>query len=125
MHIMTYILVFFLSIFQLDINNDLEKAVLSALEKGKGKELSKHFNSSVRISINQDNRLTTKFQAELILVDYLNSNKLVDIKRSTLSGDIGKQCLVFNAVSNRKQVRIFMKLVNLKGTDYISEFRID
>lgn len=124
-NIMTYILIFFLSTFPLGLSHDLEKSILSALNRGNGKEISKYFNSSVRISIHADNRLATKFQAELILVDYLNRNKLVDIKKSTPNGDVGKNCVILDAVSNKKKVRIFIKLVNLKGEDYISEFRID
>lgn len=125
MMLMTYILILFTTLFQLDVNNDLENRLFAALEKGNGKELSKHFTSSVRISVNQDSRLTTKFQAELILEDYLNSNKLVNIKKTDVSEELSKQCIVFEAVSNRRKVRIFIKFIHLKGTDYISEFRID
>lgn len=125
MMLMTYILILFTTLFQLDVNNDLENRLFVALEKGNGKELSKHFTSSVRISVNQDSRLTTKFQAELILEDYLNSNKLVNIKKTDVSEELSKQCIVFEAVSNRRKVRIFIKFIHLKGADYISEFRID
>ena len=123
--LMTYILILFTTLFQLEVNKDLENRLLSALEKGNSKELSKHFTSSVRMSVNQDSRLTTKFQAELILEDYFNNNKLVNIKKSDVSEELSKQCIVFEAVSNRRKVRIFIKFVQLKGTDYISEFRID
>lgn len=123
--LMTYILILFTTLFQLEVNKDLENRLLSALEKGNSKELSKHFTSSVRMSVNQDSRLTTKFQAELILEDYFNNNKLVNIKKSDVSEELSKQFIVFEAVSNRRKVRIFIKFVQLKGTDYISEFRID
>ena len=125
MNILAYLLFFSLSVFQIFDTQQIDDSVINALKSNNGKELSKFFNSSVRVSIHREEQVATKFQAELIISDYLNDNRLTDIKKSVVPNEGISNCLFYDAIANKKRVRIMMKIVKLKSSEYISEIRVE
>lgn len=125
MNILVYTLISILSIFNFSDNNEIEKSVLNALKNGNAKELSTFFTSSLKVSIHNEQQIANKSQAELIVSDYFNNNVLIEVKRSEHHNEKTKNCLIYDVKTSKKQVRVFMKIVNLRNKDYISEFRVE
>lgn len=113
------------SLFNVSDSGEIDKSVLTALEKGDAKELSKFFTSSIKISIHKNDQIATKYQSELILDHYFKENKLQDIKKSSLANNSHGNCLIYDVKTQNKSVRVFVKIVKLKNSEYISELRIE
>lgn len=122
MNTILYIFIAFYALFQSP--GDLEKNVIEALRNGEGKALSSFFASSVKLYIDGEEHVSNKNQSELILSDYFSANKLSDIKKSPLC-DNSSNCLILDAKSNKKPIRILFKLIKLKNSEYISEIRVE
>ncbi|MGN0001871.1 MAG: DUF4783 domain-containing protein [Sphingobacterium composti] len=113
------------SLFNVSDSGEIDKSVLTALEKGDAKELSKFFTSSIKISIHKNDQIATKYQSELILDHYFKENKLQDIKKSSLANNSHGNYLIYDVKTQNKSVRVFVKIVKLKNSEYISELRIE
>lgn len=125
MNIFVYVFFSCLSLFNLYHIQDIDKSVLSALKSSDAKTLSKYFNSSVKVSIHRDDLIANKFQAELILLDYLSDNKLANIRQVSAKMEGTSSFLIYEATAHKKRVRIFFKIVKLKNNEVISELRVE
>jgi ribosomal protein S17E len=125
MNIIVVTIISILSLFNLSDNNDMDKVVLDALMNSDAKRLSNLFTSSIKISILKDEQIANKYQAELIVSDFFKNNKLVEIKRLSQPKNISINCLVYEVKTLKGRQRIFMKIVNLKNKDHISEFLVE
>ena len=120
-----YVLIFILSVFDTSNFREIDKMIGNALRNGDAKELSKFFTSSVKISIHRNVQIASKYQAELIVSEYLSENKLSEIKISRLNESQPNHLVVYNAKTHNKPVRILIKTVKLKESEFISEFRVE
>ncbi len=125
MNIIVVTIISIFSLFNLSDNNDMDKVVLDALMNSDAKRLSNLFTSSIKISILKDEQIANKYQAELIVSDFFKNNKLIEIKRLPQPKNISINCLVYEVRTVKGRQRIFMKIVNLKNKDHISEFRVE
>lgn len=113
----------FLSSFQV---GDIRSNISRALKNGDSKSISSNFSSSINLVINREENMTSKFQAELILQDFFNQNKISDVK--VISGNTqnsSNKYLIYEVQTAKKSRRILIKLIEIKGSSYISEFRIE
>lgn len=125
MNTVLYVLFFVLSVFGSSDLREIDKTIGAALKNADAKELSKHFTSSVKLSIYRDEQIATKYQAELILSEYLKDNKLQEIKKLPLSEEQSNNYFIYEAKTQNRKVRIFIKVVKLKNNEFISEFRVE
>lgn len=113
------------SLFSSYDSSEIDKSVALALKKGNAKELSKLFTSSIKLSIHKGEQIATKYQSELILDQYFKANKIQKIQKSSVGTNSQNNCLIYDIRTQNKSVRIFVKVVKLKNTEYISELRIE
>jgi len=125
MNILVVTLISILSLFSYTDNSEMDKIIFQALKNGDAKILSSYFTSSIKLSIHNEDQIATKFQAEFIVLDYFKNNKLVEIKKAAQQKDSQINCLIYDVKTDKKQVRVFMKIVALKDKDHISEFRVE
>jgi hypothetical protein len=125
MNILVVTILSIFSLFNLSENNDIDKVVLDALKNTDAKRLSSLFTSSIKVSILNNEQIANKYQAELIVSDFLKNNKLVEIKRLPQQKNSSVNCLIYEVRTVKGRQRIFMKIVNLKNKDHISEFRVE
>ncbi|MCA5003677.1 DUF4783 domain-containing protein [Sphingobacterium bovistauri] len=125
MKLLIYIYISIFSIFSFSETSDIEKYITSAFKKGDAKTISRYFTSSVKVSIERNEQIASKSQAEIIVSDYLNDNKLLEVEHRQYSKDSNTNFLLFEAKSNKKDIKIFIKLVKIRDSEYISELRIE
>lgn len=76
-----------ISVFNFSIDNDININLINALKKGDTKTMGRFFSSSVKVSIDREELIATKAQAEIIVSEFLNDNRLDEIKQSHFSKD--------------------------------------
>ncbi|ERJ61273.1 DUF4783 domain-containing protein [Sphingobacterium paucimobilis] len=116
-------LLFLLYSFQ---ENDMNKIVVQALKSNDAKALTKYFSSSINLSINSEEQIVTKFQGELLLTDFLKQNKVVEVKRVTASENHKtNRYFIYSIKTTKRNFRVLVKVIELKGAALISELRVD
>lgn len=121
---MKVLLILFLNCFSLLVQN-IERDINEALSSGDVKLLSQHFTSSIKLSLHREEQVANKSKAEWIIADYLKDNKFSDLKKTSRLEDGNSNFIIYEAKVQRKEIRILIKLVNLKNTNYISEIIIE
>lgn len=108
------------------IVQDLGKVFMNGLKSNNSKVFYEHFSSSVNLSINRQERVYSKSQAQLVLADFFRNNKSIEV--TDLSSSVNKpndRYFVFSFKTSQKVYRVVLKLIDIKGKSVISEFRID
>lgn len=108
------------------IAQDLGKVFMNGLKSNNSKVFYEHFSSSVNLSINRQERVYSKSQAQLVLADFFRNNKSIEV--INLSSSVNKpndRYFVFSFKTSQKVYRVVLKLIDIKGKSVISEFRID
>ncbi|MFZ4262691.1 DUF4783 domain-containing protein [Sphingobacterium sp. HJSM2_6] len=107
---------------QLDLSNE----ILESLRSGQAKNISKHFNTNVSLSLKNDAGFYSKFQGEMILSDFFRSNRISEVKliqRTNKSNN--SYYMVCQLKANHKGYRVFVKFNILDGESKITELRIE
>lgn len=106
---------------------DITSNILTGFKNNDSKSISKHFASSLNLSINKEENVYTKFQAEMLLVDFFRNNKTVSVKniQRAQSSDNSNKFLIYSLKTNVKSYRVFIKLLEVNGDIDISELRIE
>lgn len=125
MNILVVTIISILSFFSETDQSEMDKAIMHALKNGNAKELSSYFTSSIKLSIHNEDQIASRHQAEFIVLDYFKNNKLIDIKKAVQQKDSQINFLIYEVKTDKRQVRVFMKIVTLGNKDRISEFRVE
>lgn len=125
MKFLFYIYISLFSVFSITDINEIEKSIAAAFKKGDVKSISRHFTSSVKVSIDRNEQIATKSQAEMIISEYLNDNKFTEVGQRQNSKNSNSNYLLLDAKSAKKNVKIFVKLVKIRDSEFIAELRID
>lgn len=126
MNILVVTIISLLSLFSSDTeSSEMDKTMLHALKNGNAKVLSSYFTSSIKLSIQKEDQIATKFQAEMIVLDFFKVNKPQEVKKAVNQKDSPANYLIYDVKTDKRQIRVFMKIVTLQNKDYISEFRIE
>ncbi|MBE8720988.1 DUF4783 domain-containing protein [Sphingobacterium pedocola] len=105
---------------------DIHVDIYNGLKNNNSKALSQHFATTLSLSINKEESVYSKFQAELLLSDFFRMNKTVELKQvQKVSGNSISKHLIYNLKTAKKSYRVFVKLIDNRGEFNISELRIE
>ncbi len=105
---------------------DIHADIYNGLKNSNSKSLSKHFASTLSLSIDKEESVYSKFQAELVLTDFFRTNKTTELKHvQKVTGNPNNKYLIYNLKTAKKSYRIFVKLIDNNGNFNISELRIE
>ncbi|SKB97510.1 protein of unknown function [Sphingobacterium nematocida] len=115
--------IFLLSSFQItDISNNISQG----LKANNAKAIAKYFSSSISLSIDKEEQVVTRFQGELLLADFFRQYKVTEVKRLTASGgNQSNRYFIYNVKTAKRNFRVLVKVIELKGAASISELRIE
>ncbi|QBQ42155.1 DUF4783 domain-containing protein [Sphingobacterium psychroaquaticum] len=105
--------------------DDVVNSISSALKTGTSKGISATFMNSVSLSIKRDERVYTRFQAELLLDDFFRSNKVSQLKELQRAKSSANSFVVFSLRTSSSTYRVFVKLVESNNEFKVSELRIE
>lgn len=105
--------------------DEVVNSISSALKTGTSKGISATFMNSVSLSIKRDERVYTRFQAELLLDDFFRSNKVSQLKELQRAKSSANSFVVFSLRTSSSTYRVFVKLVESNNEFKVSELRIE
>lgn len=106
-------------------SENVQVAVYQGLKNNDGKLIVKHFGSTVNLSLKGEERLSTKYQSELILTEFLKNNKIDSLKLLSNVGE--KQAnsyVMYEIKTQKKKFQVVVKFMEIKGETFIVEFKI-
>ena len=112
-----------LSSFQI---GTLQNSIVSALKDNNAKDIAKHFNTSISLQINQRSSISTKYQAELVLADFLKNNRVVEVSGlNTSNSNQDRTYIILDVRTAKKSFKFFMKTIEIKDDVLISELKVN
>ncbi len=104
---------------------DIPEGIISAISKGSATNLAKYFNVNVELTINNNEEIYSKEQAELILKDFFSKNTPTSFDVLHKGGKEGSRYAIGNLVTSNGTFRITI-LVKIKDSQpYIHQLRIE
>ena len=122
----------FISIFSLfalrlpPVQTDISDDVVVAFQEGDAAELSRFFNTTVEITLLEEESIFSKVQAEQVLRDFFKRNKVKSFQllhKSTTSRTAAYA--IGSLVTNKGKFRTYYSVNRLSSTVYIKELRIE
>lgn len=106
--------------------NDVIDDIASCVRSANTKELSKHFSSTVSMTLLNDEGIYSRVQAEIILRDFFNKNTPTNVKLAhRLDSNPNFRYVVLNLETSRETFRVSYKLTNNDDSFQVTEFRIE
>lgn len=106
---------------------DVFDDVVGALKAQNAKELTRYFNANIELTINDNEGVYSKQQAEIMLKSFLAQNppKTITISHRGASGQGAKYAIaIYETTQGKFRVYVFMK-DNGSGTSLVHEMRIE
>ena len=105
---------------------EVVKNVSQSLKDADAKKLSTFFDNNVSLSLGRDEGSFTKFQAELLLSDFFQTNKVSELKEVQRANNASTSFVVFSMKAGSKNYRVFVKFILASNKVFkISEIRIE
>jgi len=105
--------------------NDLIENIFEALKNNQSKSIVKYFGSSVNLSLNGEERMSTKFQSELLLDQFFKEYPINSIKVVSSGGNQQSNSYIVYAIKAPKDsFQVVVKFMEIKGESSIFEFKI-
>ncbi len=123
-----YLLSFVLFITCLNTNAsvDIIDDIADLFQKGDTKEISKYFSSSVELTINDEENVYSKVQAELILNDFFKNNTPLNSKVvHKVTSNANYKFGVIMLETKKNNFRTSYELKNTAGKFQITQIRIE
>lgn len=106
-------------------SSTVQDAVINGFKNNDSKSIVKHFNTSVSLSLNGEERISTKFQSEQLLNEFFKENKVSAIKAvSSGSNNTVNNYLLFTIKVGKEDLEVMVKLLEIKGEPTVVEFKI-
>lgn len=105
---------------------DIIDDIASSIKGANTKELTKHFSSTVSMSLLNDEGVYSKVQAEIILRDFLNRNTPTAVKfLNRMDSNPNFKYVVLSLTTSRENYRVSYKLIQEDNVYRVTEFRIE
>ncbi len=118
----TLFLICFNSVAAVDIIDD----IADLFKAGDTKEISKYFSSSIELTINDEENVYSKVQAELILNDFFKNNTPVNYKIvHKVTSNANYKFGVIMLETKKNSYRTSYELKNTAGKFQITQIRIE
>lgn len=118
-------LALFLGNFENVFAGDLPDAVISSLKSGNAKELAKHFNANIDLTLIDKQDIYSKTQAEIILKEFFNKNVPSNFTIMHQGGKEGSKYVIGNLTTSTGTYRVSLFLKNQDNTQVIQQLRIE
>lgn len=106
--------------------NDVGNEIMEAFKSNNAKAISNYFGSNVSLSIKSDGGYYSKFQAEMLLSDFFQSNKTSEIKQVQRTSRTNNSFyIVYQLKTSSGTYRVFTKFSQISGETQIAELRIE
>lgn len=106
--------------------NDVIDDIATCVRGGDTKELSRHFSSTVSMTLLNDEGIYSRVQAEIILRDFFSRNPPIGVKVAhRLDSNPNFRYVVLNLETSKDVFRVSYKLTNNDNTFQVTEFRIE
>lgn len=113
---------FFLTGFQ---KKNIQNDIFLGLKNNSSKTIVKSFSSSVNLILHNESRICNKFQSELILTDFFDSNKVLKVKMVSEDNDKpNRQHIVYEITTEKGTFKVLAKYMDIKGELAVVEFTI-
>lgn len=104
----------------------IQNLILSSLKSNDSKTLVKYFSPNVNLSLNGEEKILNKFQAELLLTDFFKNNRITNIKMLSSNGNKqSKLYAVYSMQTAKDNFQIVVKFMEIKGETLVIEFKVD
>lgn len=105
--------------------NNLPVEIINAIKSGDSAKLSKYFNSSIELIINDNEGVYSKAQAKLIIKDFFIKNTPVDFILIHQGGKNNAMYSIGTLSSKNKSFRVYILLKTKENTPFIHQLRIE
>lgn len=106
--------------------NDIIDDIAVCLRGADTKELSKHFSSTVSMTLLNDEGIYSRVQAEIILRDFFSRNAPTGVKVAhRLDSNPNFRYVVLNLETAKEVFRVSYKLTNNENSFQVTEFRVE
>jgi len=105
---------------------DVSAEITAAIKNGNAKEITKHFNDKVDLKMFDKEDVFSKAQAEAILQDFFNKNKVKSFNTSHSSSNKGPNQFVVGILeTSGGKFRVSFLIKKLDAVFLVSQFRIE
>lgn len=110
----------------MSLAEDIQGNLLQFLRASSAKDIASYFSDNVSITIKTDTDYYSKFQGEMILSDFLKSNKATEVKQlQRLSNNSSNYYIIYQYKTRTDTFRIFVRFAESDKEQKISEIRIE
>lgn len=107
------------------IAGDLPEGIVNSLKTGNSKELAKHFNANIDLTLIDKQEIYSKTQAELILKEFFSKNVPSNFTVIHQGEKEGSKYVIGNLTTSKGTFRVSLFLKNQDNTQVIHQIRIE
>ncbi len=107
------------------IAGDLPDGIVSSLKTGNAKELAKHFNANIDLTLIDKQEIYSKTQAELILKEFFSKNIPSNFTIIHQGEKEGSKYVIGNLTTSKGTFRVSLFLKSQNNTQVIHQLRIE
>ena len=102
----------------------IPSGIITSLGNGNAAELAQYFNTTIELTIDNNEQICSKVQAEIIIRDFFKSNHVTSCKVLHQSGSTTKYSIIqLKTITSDYRVTLLLKPTNDKY--FIHQLRID
>jgi len=104
---------------------DLPDGIVNSLKTGNAKELAKHFNANIDLTLIDKQEIYSKTQAELILKEFFSKNVPSNFTIIHQGEKEGSKYVIGNLTTSKGTFRVLLFLKSQDNTQVIHQLRIE
>jgi len=104
---------------------DLPDGIVNSLKTGNAKELAKHFNANIDLTLIDKQEIYSKTQAELILKEFFSKNVPSNFTIIHQGEKEGSKYVIGNLTTSKGTFRVSLFLKSQDNTQVIHQLRIE
>jgi len=105
--------------------SDLPDGIVNSLKTGNAKELAKHFNANIDLTLIDKQEIYSKTQAELILKEFFSKNVPSNFTIIHQGEKVGSKYVIGNLTTSKGTFRVSLFLKSQDNTQVIHQLRIE
>ena len=105
--------------------NEVPESIITSIKNGNSEELSKHFNTTLELTIEGKEQIYSNVQAELILRKFFKENKPLKCQVLHQSGKDARYAIILIETTSQKKFRLTLLIKQKEHKYLIHQLRID
>lgn len=106
-------------------STELSEKISKAIEKSDAKELCSYFNSSIELTVIDNEDIYSKSQSEVILTKFFKENIVESFEIVHQGGNVQTSYFIGNLTSSKNKYRVYFLIKENKAEKLIHQLRID